>query len=163
MGRCNQPTTPCSTRCEIPEPGFGYGSAGPHVEQLQKTLICLGLMPASAIRWRSGLYGPHTCQAIATINGDGNGEYNVDTRAKLLEMIGDQSADEQTEPDPEGGGSKSDEPEPEPEPESRSPFEDQVRVLQAMGFVDPRAADLLAKHSGSIERVVADLLATINP
>lgn len=48
----------------LPEAAAQRGSFGPGVAQLQHALISLDAMPASAIRWRAGFYGPNTTEAI---------------------------------------------------------------------------------------------------
>eukprot|EP00039_Didymoeca_costata_P018141 m.332258 g.332258 ORF g.332258 m.332258 type:complete len:423 (+) comp16910_c0_seq1:186-1454(+) len=78
----------------LPSAPIFPGNFGPGVEQLQHALIHLGLMPADAIRWRSGLYARNTARAIASLfNEKEDDESNIgvfteEIRNRLLNMLG---------------------------------------------------------------------------
>jgi hypothetical protein len=80
----------------LPDAPLVPGSFGPGVEQLQQTLIDLGIMPARAIRWRSGFYARNTLFAIASLFNEetddhqDRGIYTTAIRERLLRMLGEQ-------------------------------------------------------------------------
>jgi hypothetical protein len=80
----------------LPDAPLAPGSFGPGVEQLQQTLIDLGIMPARAIRWRSGFYARNTLFAIASLFNEetddhqDRGIYTTAIRERLLRMLGEQ-------------------------------------------------------------------------
>lgn len=101
---------PCQTSEEdfvaegsvLPEAPAQRGSFGPGVAQLQRALIRLNVMPASAIRWRAGFYGPNTTEAIRKlrlkegIEGPMTeaGVYTTAVREKLLMHLDHLNQDE---------------------------------------------------------------------
>merc|ERR1712159_408630 len=56
-----QPQT--SKQEDLPDDVLSFGSTGPEVARLQRCLIALGHMPASAVRYHIGFFGPRTHQA----------------------------------------------------------------------------------------------------
>jgi hypothetical protein len=75
----------------LPEEVLHPGAQGPAVASLQQALIQLGHLHPGAIRWRRGMYGPRTTQAIAALqqaSGEApTGIYDGAIRAKLVEQL----------------------------------------------------------------------------
>jgi len=77
----------------LPKAPAAIGSYGPGIVRLQKFLISHDLMDASAIRWRAGVFGPRTQEAIYQfqlanhIDTDQYGVYDEPTAAALQALV----------------------------------------------------------------------------
>merc|ERR1719231_654154 len=103
---------------ELPAAPLNFGTFGPGVENLQRTLIKLGYMDQSAIRWRAGFYGPQTTQAVCKVaaamrSQDAKavgGTFTNDVREHLLKQLSDSKASQQPDKVPASAESSTSEP-----------------------------------------------------
>lgn len=157
----------------LPNEQLERGSHGPGVAQLQHFLIRAGLMDPSAIRWREGLYGPRTTEAIAAfqetnrIEGE-HGVFDAAVRAALLE--GWPRADMPPAPEPTPSPEASQVPDIASAPtapevsdpavgQEQAKWQKQLEDLADMGFVEiDRNVALLERFKGAVPFVVSELL-----
>merc|ERR1712166_1415623 len=77
----------------LPAAQFGIGAFGPGVEQLQRFLIANDFMDESAIKWRAGVYGPRTREAIYkfqvlnAVETENQGVYDQPTVDALTSLV----------------------------------------------------------------------------
>lgn len=204
---CHRTRRRCIVEGELlPAAGFGFGSRGPGVAQLQHALIRVGLMDPQDIRRHCGFYGPRTVSGVCRLRGS-LGPFDENSRTKLLELLkGADSHPNEEEPVEESSAPSAtvDETSPrvsEPMPDSEFPasispevsesqpqtdvqlpasvseditvqqeeaipsttderWASQVATLASMGFeATPQVLTaLLDKHSGFMERVIAELI-----
>lgn len=145
----------------LPTPEFEAGSSGPGVEQLQRFLIARGLMSESAIRWRAGVFGPRTAQALHNYQASKQlrvipGCFDTVTRASLL---ADLAAANGTQPTPASSAPVTGTPATSSSA-SHERWSHELDALKAMGFfhsVD-YLIPLLERSRGSIDGVIAQLV-----
>merc|ERR1712166_476224 len=77
----------------LPAAQFGIGAFGPGVKQLQWFLIANDFMDESAIKWRAGVYGPRTREAIYkfqvlnAVETENQGVYDQPTVDALTSLV----------------------------------------------------------------------------
>jgi len=160
-----QAAAPVPRGAVLPPAPAGPGSFGPGVEQLQRFLIARNLMPADAIRWRAGVLGPRTAEALGRFRAaaslapaaGASGIYDDAVRAAMLDLnrpLADLAGAE-----PAATPSPADLPAAQPDPASGQRWAAELAALEAMGF-QPSAgvAQLLDRSHGSLDWVITQLV-----
>jgi len=149
----------------LPASPLSTGARGPGVAQLQSCLIKLGHMRASAVRYRSGFYGPLTTDAIAKLQAlaklQPTGQFDAAVREELIRQLSTTSASEASpRNNVENSADTSDISQPVPSTtEQHASSASKKQLLLEMGFPEHDVEGVIDATNGSLQEAATWLIA----